>query len=305
MPYGLNRIQIILQAGVALSIFFFAALSQIASAQSVAPESDPFAAIDPFASNRVQPLRSPIEPAVEKKQLTISPPVSSKPLLLTQLPVPQLGASKPGGPIASVPSDPYMTAEQEARIIAALQVHDDTDWDGISLKDLKALLKNRLPVRLNRTEIGVVGIEVDAALENGSEVAAGPLGARLNSLLAESGLSFSIRANRLEISSTEDIDSLTNIRVYDVTPLVLRMRGGKRVFDFESLTNLIQMAIDPDSWLQAGGTNVISSFIAGEPGAERSLLVVTAPSSTQLQLQPLLDRLNIPGSPSPNAVKHY
>jgi len=59
-------------------------------------------------------------------------------------------------------------------------------------------------------------------------------------------LGFAIRANRLEITSLEDLDSLSSIRIYDVTPLVLRIRAGKRVFDFETLSKLIQSNIDPD-----------------------------------------------------------
>jgi len=72
-----------------------------------------------------------------------------------------------------------MTAEQEARIIAALQVHDDTDWDGISLVEFKRILKNRVPVSIDRSELSISGVEINAPLENPGEVVAGPLGDRL------------------------------------------------------------------------------------------------------------------------------
>ena len=179
------------------------------------------------------------------------------------------------------------------RIIAALQVHDDTDWDGISLTELKRILKGRVPIWINRSEISIVGVDINAAIGNAGDVVAGPLGDRLACLFDKEQMSFAIRANRLEITSREDLDSLSNIRIYDVTPLVLRIRSSKRVFDFESVSKLIQSTIAPDDWLIAGGSNVISDFIIGEPGAERSLIVVSAPTSVQLQLQPLLDRLNI------------
>lgn len=39
--------------------------------------------------------------------------------------------------------------------------------------------------------------------------------------------------------------------------------GGGVVADFDTLMNLIQQTIDPDSWLQAGGTNTISPYPAG------------------------------------------
>ncbi len=39
--------------------------------------------------------------------------------------------------------------------------------------------------------------------------------------------------------------------------------GGSVIADFDTLMNLIQQTIDPDSWLQAGGTNTISPYPAG------------------------------------------
>lgn len=278
---------------VALLLSLNATLSQFALAQTIAPEPDPFTT-DPFLSSNTKHQRPATTVEFGNKPSTLN---SSKPntssAVLTPLRVLQLGESKIGGPIASIPSDPYMTAEQEARILAALHTHDDTDWDGISIIELKRVLKNRLPIWINRTELGIVGTDVNAALETSGDVVAGPLGDRLKCLFNDMQVGFAIRANRLEISSLEDLDSLSNTRIYDVTPLVLRTRAGKRVFDFEKLGRLIQLTIDPDSWINAGGTNVISDFIVGEPGSERSLIVVSAPTSVHLQLQPLLDRLNI------------
>ncbi len=296
MPRLLNQCRVFVDASVALSLCFIATLPQFALAQTVAPEPDPFAALDPFAPSNTKPSKAFAHDIV-KKPLSNSPtnsPVksASTPPLLTPLRLPQLGESKPGGPIASIPSDPYMTAEQEARIIAALKVPDDTDWDGISLIELRRVLKSRLPVWINRGELSIEGVDVNSAIENAGDVVAGPLGDRITCLFNETQMGFAIRANRLEITSLQKLDSLSNIRIYDVTPLVLRVRAGKRVFDFESLSKLLQATIDPDSWLSAGGSSVISDFIVGEPGAERSLIVVSAPTSVQLQLQALLDRLN-------------
>lgn len=39
--------------------------------------------------------------------------------------------------------------------------------------------------------------------------------------------------------------------------------GGAVIADFDTLMNLIQQTIDPDSWLQAGGQNTISPYPAG------------------------------------------
>lgn len=66
--------------------------------------------------------------------------------------------------------------------------------------------------------------------------------------------------------------------------------GGAAQADFSTLMNLIQQTIDPDSWLQAGGTSTILPYPAGvyvdpaghltrvqEVGLDRSLDVATAP----------------------------
>ncbi len=205
----------------------------------------------------------------------------------------QLGTSKPGEPIASIPCDPYMTSEQESRILAVLKTHDDTDWTGISLKDLRTLLKSRVPIWLDHQSIESTSIDINATLRSAEDIVPAPIGDKLDCLLSETGLGYTIRANRLEIAAKEDLDNRCNTRIYDVTPLVLRTHSGKRVFDFDSLTNLLQQTVEPDGWLQAGGANVMNSFIVGAPGNERGLIVVGATHSVQLPLRTLLDRLNI------------
>ncbi|MDX1928245.1 MAG: hypothetical protein SFV81_17085 [Pirellulaceae bacterium] len=284
------------QTTVAILLCCFATLPQFALAQVVAPEFDPFAASDPFATPPSKAQRPVLNSELDKK----APPSSASKLhspdpSLMPLRVLQLGESKPGGTIASMPSDPYMTAEQESRILAALKVPDEFDWDGISLVELRRVLKSRLPIWLNRSELGIAGIDVEAPIQNAGDIVAGPIGDRLACVLSQANdasMGFAIRANRLEISSREAIDAAPSVRIYDVTPLVLRIRAGKRVFDFEKLCTLIQSTLEPDSWLSAGGTSVISELIVGEPSSERSLIVVSAPTALHLQLQPLLDRLN-------------
>jgi len=275
------------QAIIANSIVLIAALSHFASAQIVAPErsldSDPFGS--PTQALESRPLSS---------SRTLVTPLDSVPIPKHN--IHQLGTSTPGGFIASVPCDPYMTAEQESRILATLQMHDETDWDGISLKDLKTLLKNRVGIWLDQSAISEVGIAINEELATAANIVAGPLGDRLDCLLSNIELGYTIRANRLEITSEDKLDERTNTRIYDVTPLVLRIRSGQRIFDFDSLSNLIHQSVAPDSWIVAGGVNVINTFVTGTGGSERGLIVVTAPYSVQLQLLPLIERLNITSS---------
>lgn len=219
----------------------------------------------------------------------------------------QLGTSKPGEPIASIPCDPYMTGEQESRILAVLQTHDETDWAGISLKDLRTQLKSRVHIWLDHESIESTSISIIETLRSAEDIVPAPIGDKLDCLLSETGLGYTIRANRLEIAAKEDLNERCNTRIYDVTPLVLRTQSGKRVFDFDSLTNLLQQSVEPDYWLQAGGSNVMNSFIVGAPGNERGLIVVGATHSVQLPLRTLLDRLNIatPANPTQPPITPY
>ncbi len=63
------------------------------------------------------------------------------------------------------------------------------------------------------------------------------------------------------------------------------MQGGAVIADFDTLMNLIQQTIDPDSWLQAGGTNTIS------PYPSSLSIVVSAPQTTHERITDLLESL--------------
>ena len=82
------------------------------------------------------------------------------------------------------------------------------------------------------------------------------------------------------------------MRIYDVTPLVLKVQRGERSFDFDSLQDLIHQSVAADDWFSVGGRNVINRFVAGTAGNECALMVITAPYAVQMQLRTLLDRLN-------------
>ena len=63
------------------------------------------------------------------------------------------------------------------------------------------------------------------------------------------------------------------------------MQGGAVIADFDTLMNLIQQTIDPDSWLQAGGTNTISPYPASLS------IVVSAPQTVHERITDLLESL--------------
>ncbi len=61
--------------------------------------------------------------------------------------------------------------------------------------------------------------------------------------------------------------------------------GGAAMADFDTLINLIQQTVDPDSWLAAGGTSSIL------PYPSNLSLVVSAPQTTQEKIADLLESL--------------
>ena len=64
-----------------------------------------------------------------------------------------------------------------------------------------------------------------------------------------------------------------------------QMQGGAVIADFDTLMNLIQQTIDPDSWLQAGGQNTINQYPA------TLSIVVSAPQTTHERITDLLESL--------------
>ncbi len=63
------------------------------------------------------------------------------------------------------------------------------------------------------------------------------------------------------------------------------LQGGAVIADFDTLMQLIQQTIDPDSWLQAGGTNTISPYPASLS------IVVSAPQTVHERITDLLESL--------------
>jgi general secretion pathway protein D len=63
------------------------------------------------------------------------------------------------------------------------------------------------------------------------------------------------------------------------------LQGGAVIADFDTLMNLIQQTIDPESWLQAGGNNTINQYPA------TLSIVVSAPQTTHERITDLLESL--------------
>lgn len=206
-------------------------------------------------------------------------------------PVPPAPASQHGSEIFSTPVDPFMSREQEQRILKTLRGVDTTAWENLSIADLRRELAPQLTVWVDRTEIELLGCDPDHLLGSNTPPV-GPLGVRLECLLAPLELVYSVCGNRLVITSRDDEESDPPIRMYDVTPLVHRIVRNQRSYDFTGLANTIQQTVAPDGWLQAGGCSTIMNEIVGLPGKERGMLIIACSTSSHLKIQSLLDNLN-------------
>lgn len=198
-------------------------------------------------------------------------------------------ASKPGDPISSSCSDPLMSDAVEQELFEILLRHDSTDFSGFRLVDLRDYLGSLAPIRLNRTELELIGIDPQSKLATSAKVTDGPLLARLHGLLTPLDLCVEVRSSHLEITSFDAAKSQPAVRLYDVSPLVTT---GNPKYALDSLHNLICQTIAPDSWMIAGGNHTAIPFVIDGAGVVRVVLVVAATTQVHFEVQQLLNQLN-------------
>lgn len=218
--------------------------------------------------------------------------------------------SKPGQAIGSSSASRFMRIETEKRINEFLVETNDECWQAATVEQLVRKLNLVIPVWLNRDELDLIGIDADSSI-NTSELPDACNGARLTLLLAPLELTAIMRNDCLEITSKDSADADPVVRVYDVSLLVnapttkVAMRradtmaggntfGGHIYGDFDTISNVVQQTIDPDSWLAAGGTSSIMPIIVDG----RGFLVFAAPTSTHQKVAALLTTLNASTSSS-------
>ena len=125
-------------------------------------------------------------------------------------------------------------------------------------------------------------------------------GARLFHFLDRLDLSVNVRLGQLSITTYECAERGC-VRVFDVTPLVDIREAGEvtglhrfgspdhdKFRDYQSLIDVIQTSIDPDTWEALGGPSTIAPFST----PRRCCLVVCAPLVQQWKIGALLERLN-------------
>ncbi len=199
--------------------------------------------------------------------------------------------SVPAGKIVSFPVDPFMTAEQEAKLFAMLERPQTVNWSETTLQQVADELASNFPIVVNKRALEVMGLTIDMPVSLPPSPHPLPLGTQLGTLLESVDLTYCISGGLIIITTTDDAEdpSKASIRIYDVTPIVLRKDlDGKTVTDFESLMDAIETAIAPDSWEALGGPATMSQQVV----RDRAMLSIAQTTMTHLLVQSYLDQAN-------------
>lgn len=206
-----------------------------------------------------------------------------------------------GEQIVSWPADPWMTAQREREIFAALQ----KEWRQPPILEEPLSLVIRIvqeaagdiPFRIDERALEVIGLTAGIPVTFDQQEIS--LGAALHGILGEVDLTFQITGGEVIITTDEAAEASLVTRVYDVTPLVTstgdRMR--QTAPDWYRLSELIQTTVSPDTWEMLGGP----SSLAGRVVGERTLLITPTTTEVHFQIDALLNRLNNAGFASPTS----
>ena len=222
--------------------------------------------------------------------------------------------TRAGGPVVSFPCDPLMSVKQERSLT------------GLSLSQMAADLSEQVPVFLDQRALDEIGIDPDSPIGAGvmthehastrqrdserakwwqqdeTAVMEGRPSLIVDVLnrVRDLHLTVMIVRGHVILTTVEAAEDDLATRIYDVTPLIsIRPRAswdsvsrsngiGETSPDFESLMDMIETSIDPETWERLGGNStIISSTVRG-----RQWIVVSTTSMTHWKLQRLLDQLN-------------
>ncbi len=235
--------------------------------------------------------------------------------------------TKAGGPVVSFPCDPLMSVKQERLLSVALMKPSPFHWvPGMPLSQMAAELSEQVPVFLDQRALEEIGIDPDSPIGAGvmtherarsqrrhaerarwwqqdeAAVTEGRPSLIVDVLnrVRDLHLTLMIVRGQVILTTIEAAEDDLATRIYDVTPLIsMRPRApwdsvsrstgiGETSPDFESLMDMIETSIDPDTWERLGGNStIIASTIR-----DRQWIVVSTTSMTHWKLQRLLDRLN-------------
>ncbi len=153
----------------------------------------------------------------------------------------------------------------------------DLDFNGMPLNTVLKALSGDLKVQfwIDQVELDTLGVAVDSPIT--MQMSGLTLRQALKLILEPLELTYVVHENWITITSKDSADSKPNIAYYELSHI---LPNSAQV---DSLMVAIEMQIEPDSWLSGGGTS--SLMIVG------SLLIVSAPETTQEQIAALLGRI--------------
>ncbi|MCA9130075.1 MAG: hypothetical protein KDB22_23470 [Planctomycetales bacterium] len=112
----------------------------------------------------------------------------------------QMQRSEPGGTLGSATIDPFMSSNDEVRILRFLNSWDDDEWQGRTLEQLAAKIGQRVPTHLQRIELEAIAVDPEQEIEQ--KVPAGKVISRLKTVLEPHDLTPTLRGGYLCITST-------------------------------------------------------------------------------------------------------
>ncbi|QDV22965.1 hypothetical protein [Aureliella helgolandensis] len=206
--------------------------------------------------------------------------------------------------VGSLTANFHASSEREQRILSFLAQPDNSSWAGWTLGDLEAYLSEQIPVFVAITELQLQGIDMQTPLDS-TYLPDSSIGTRLQLVLEPLELTFELRPECLALTTRDATELSQLVRIYDVAPIVRwRPTGGLPTLDDEyqnsyaSLLEVLTKCIHTNDWIESGGTNSLTPLVT----QQRALLVVLAPTRTQLEVAALLDILN---RSQGNPLRHF
>jgi hypothetical protein len=189
---------------------------------------------------------------------------------------------------------------REAKIEAILRQPCTLDIDESSLQDAVDYFRQKfdIEVALDQKALGDAGIDPSVSVTFHTKDL--PAGSALDLLLEDFELAYAIQHGVLRITSKDKADTFLTTRVYPVADLIEPDRERRRQVGSHSdtLIELIQDTVRPESWQSQGGAGSIKQFRA--PSGD--LLVISNTRFVQAQVVTLLADLRA-AKPAAGAIE--
>lgn len=152
----------------------------------------------------------------------------------------------------------------------------------------------QIPIQIDKQALDDVGISSDIPVT--AHLSKVPLRSFLNVMLEQLELTYVITDEVLLITTPEEAESESKIRVYPVTDLV-QIGDATDTPDYDSLIRTIITSVEPDKWSDVGGAGMI------EPFPLSAVLVIAQTDQIHQKVENLLAALRRAQSPVAHAQK--